>query len=38
MRMTDVAFAVLDRKHNRWHVRDALVGILQDVKPSAVAN
>jgi eukaryotic-like serine/threonine-protein kinase len=37
LRMTVGALAVLGRCHNRWHVRDVLVAILQDVKSEDMA-
>ena len=32
LRMTVAALAVLGPAHNRWHVRDVLVSVLQDIK------
>lgn len=37
LRMAVGALAVLGPLHNRWHVRDVLVGILQDVKNEEMA-
>ena len=37
LRMTVSALAGLGRYHNRWHVRDVLVAILQDVKSEDMA-
>ncbi len=37
LRMTVAALAVLGPYHNRWHVRDVLIAILQDVKTQDMA-
>ena len=37
LRMSVAALAVLGPYHNRWHVRDVLIAILQDVKSEELA-